>query len=153
MFRSIFTFLSVTLFFYIQLVDDCDQEPLTARIFLTTEEFPDPLSPAVTSEASVAAVLLEAGLAITAASLKRALGSRRPPPRHRWLQPRDLGSDQFQGRVEWLDEHCVFFVSPLAWAREREEVHSVIQAALLRRSGGAIFMSKYYTENGIIIRS
>ena len=126
------------------MVDDCDQEPLTARIFVTTEEFPDPLSPAVTSEASVAAVLLEAGLAITAASLKRALGSRRPPPRPRWLQPRDLGSDQFQGRVEWLDEHCVFFVSPLAWAREREEVHSVIEAALLRRSGGAIIMSKCY---------
>ena len=97
----------------------------------------------MTSEASAAAVLLEAGLAITAASLKRALGSRRPPPRPRWLQPRDLGSDQFQGMVEWLNQD--FFVSPLAWAREREEVHSVIQAALLRRSGGAIIMSKYYT--------
>ena len=72
------------------MVDDCDQEPLAAGVFLTTEKFPDPLSPAVTSEVSVAAVLLEAGLAITAASLKRALGSRRPPPRHRWLQPRDL---------------------------------------------------------------
>ena len=125
------------------MVDDCDQEPLAAGVFLTTEEFPDPLSPAVTSEASAAAVLLEAGLAITAASLKRALGSRRPPPRPRWLQPRDLGSDQFQGMVEWLNQD--FFVSPLVWAREREEVHSVIQAALLRRSGGAIIMSKYYT--------
>ena len=130
------------------MVDDGDQEPLSARIFLTTEEFPDPLSPAVTSEASVAAVLLEAGLAITAASLKRALGSRRPPPRPRWLQPRDLGCDQFQGRVEWLDQDCVFFVSPLAWAREREEVHSVIQAALLRRPGTSLC----YRQKDIIIR-
>ena len=116
--------------------------------FLTTEKFPDPLSPAVTSEASVAAVLLEAELVITAASLKRALGSRRPPPRPRWLQPRDLGSDQFQGRVEWLDQDCVFFVSPLAWSREREEVHSVIQAALLRRPGTSLC----YRQKDIIIR-
>ena len=92
------------------------------------------MSPDVLEEFNVADVLLEEGLAMTSSLIK---AIEKPgviqDQMFTWRRAKPLVKERFQCKVEWLDEDCNFYVSPLEWREERERLQSLIEATFFRK--------------------
>ena len=120
---------------FLKVVDENDEGPYLANMRTKVMRNDDPLSPDVLEEFNVTDVLLEEGLAMTSLSLKKALEKPQDAPDKlfTWRRAKPLAKEKFQCKVEWLDEDCNFYVSPLEWKEERDRVQSLIVANFFRK--------------------
>ena len=119
----------------LKVVDDKDEGPYLANMCTKVIRNDDPMSPDVLEEFNVADVLLEEGLAMTTSSLKKALEKPQEVPDRlfTWRRAKPLAKEKFQCKVEWLDEKCNFYVSPLEWKEDRDRVQSLVGANFFRK--------------------
>ena len=142
------------------MIDENDKGPYLANMRTKVIRNDDPMSPDVLEEFNVADVLLEEGLAMTSSSLKKALEKPQDVPDElfTWRRAKPLAKEKFQCKVEWLDEECSFYVSPLEWSEERDRVQSLVGANFFRKREeipnpnrvwrrGEACIAKYLDEN------
>ena len=118
-----------------KVVDDKDEGPYLANMCTKVTRNDDPMSPDDLEVFNVADVLLEEGLAMTTSSLKKALEKPQDVPDKffTWRRAKPLVKEKFQCKVEWLDEECNFYVSPLEWKEDRDRVQSLVGENFFRK--------------------